>query len=337
MKLTNANNKTGIVITYGLNEKIPIGMGSGKTFMSKKLEESLTKNNWYCIILNTDSLLKIGLEINQVDERIKENIEEIKKLSNDKIIVIIDMNGIKDLKNFYEYDFTDWKHIIVTPNFTLQEVSEYKKSDKVYLDEMLYLWSGFTCYNILARNNSDYENYINPMTLPFNERQTDGIIITSLTYEPVYFTNSISDINKIIKNGRKKILLKNYDNKEIKIKATKYLEFLEKNYPNENLIAKHKIVNITDEDYDYDDEENTEIINFIKSPLDICKTLHLNSIKPLLTYYGQRNCVFSALANTLNGSIENVKVRHKKYLKYLEENYPIDIQIENVISQIEDN
>ena len=333
-KITNYNNKVGHIITFNS------GLGIDLTFFSSKLEYEINKINGYSIILNIDGFMSVGMSMEQAIDCVKENINEIRQIKNNNIVVILNINMnignfSKNIDNIFGFSFADWKHIIMTPNFALEERDFYTKNNINEMKELFGMYMGYTIYNLLSLSNES-PNYVNIKTLPFSEKPTHNIVITSLSYEPVYFVNSVSEIYKIISSNRKKNLLKNYAIKSVsdeRIKAEKYLEFLEKYYPNDNLVSKHKIAS-QDYDDDEDNEDNYETVSFIKSPLDICKILHLNSMKHLFTTYGQ-NCVFPSVGVNIKDNLESARIRHKKYSKYLEEHLPVQEQIDDIMTQIE--
>jgi len=328
-KITNYNNKVGHIITFNS------GLGIDLTFFSSKLENEINKINGYSIILNIDMCLSVGMSMEHAIDYVKENINEIKQIKNNNIVVILNINMNMNIDNIYGFSFADWKHIIMTPNFALEERSFYTKNNINEMRELFSMYMGYTIYNLLSLSDESTE-YVNIKTLPFSEKPTHGIVITSLSYEPIYFVNSVSDIYKIISSNRKKNLLKNYAIKSVsdeRIKAEKYLEFLEKYYPDDNLVSKHKI-SYQDYNDEEDSEDNFETVSFIKSPLDICKILHLNSMKHLYTTYGQ-NCVFPSVGATIKDNLESARIRHKKYSKYLEEHLPVKEQIDDIMTQID--
>jgi len=340
-KLVNYNNKTGYIITF------ENGLGSvDQVMFSAQLENEINKIGGYCEIVQIDGFLFVGKSMEQSIECIKENINEIKKIKNNNIVIIFNVNnnigifnnGI-NINNLFGFSFEDWKHICITPNMALEDRSYYTKHNINELKELFNMYMGYTMYNVLTLNE-DNINYVNLKTLPFSEKPTLGIVITSIEYEPIYFVNSLSDIYKTIYNNRKKNLLNAYAVKgvrEEKLKAIQYLEFLEKYYSKDNIVSKHKISYQDNYNYNYDEDENDEnieIVSFIKSPLEICKTLHLNSMKPLATKYEQVS-VFTSIGATVKDNIESVRIRHKRYSKYLEQNLQIHVQIDDIMRQIE--
>ena len=70
-----------------------------------------------------------------------------------------------------------------------------------------------------------------------------------------------------------------------------------------------------------------------KQPFDLCKIVHLTSMTPLLKYYRQ-SIVYPCLTFQFKDAIETLRIRTRKYQKYLDETYPLSLQVKNIMEQI---
>ena len=94
-KITNYNNKVGHIITFNS------GLGIDLTFFSSKLENEINKINGYSIILNIDMCLSVGMSMEHAIDYVKENINEIKQIKNNNIVVILNINMNMNIDNIF--------------------------------------------------------------------------------------------------------------------------------------------------------------------------------------------------------------------------------------------
>ncbi len=129
---TNQQNKfpKAVPITHLANQ-IPEGktrilvvmrgtVGSGKTTYSTAIQKKVEELGGVCINEGVDKYCRTGVTTQQAVQNISQKFYQIPTIQNDLVVVIIDTCGEKTSDTMFDYNFSGWKKVIVTPNFVQQ-------------------------------------------------------------------------------------------------------------------------------------------------------------------------------------------------------------------------
>jgi hypothetical protein len=113
--IRNANGNTGtLVILKGV-------VGAGKSTFSQKILEGVLARGGHCIVEGTDKYCKTGMQTREAVFRVQRSLEEISRIANDDLVVVIDTCGEqtqeKQMKVF-NVNFDGWKKVTLWPNLT---------------------------------------------------------------------------------------------------------------------------------------------------------------------------------------------------------------------------
>jgi hypothetical protein len=162
--LVNANGKVGVLITYCLTDKIPFGVGTGKTELSRLICNNVEQNGGECFILSTDRHQYNGLKYEDAKKAISCELDEISASTNDYLVIIMDMCDVRNVSNMFYYNFSAWKRINVSPNFNKEMIEDLRKSDRKTMSELLSYYSAWTFNNIARRQFNHTDSFLNPYT-----------------------------------------------------------------------------------------------------------------------------------------------------------------------------
>jgi hypothetical protein len=127
-------------------------VGSGKTTVSRLLQEEVEKIGGVCINESTDKYCKTGLHVKEAANRVNSVLRGISRINNDLIVVIIDTCGEGERytgNSIFGYSFDGWEIHRITPNFDESKIRQY------------LCWS---LYNVLNRplHSASTNYWLNP-------------------------------------------------------------------------------------------------------------------------------------------------------------------------------
>lgn len=110
--LKNKNGKKGrLIIMKGV-------VGSGKSTWAQEIKTIVEARGGVCLIAGTDKYCKNGMSVPEAIEQIKKDLESVREMTNDDIVVIIDTCGDRQGPKCMQFnvDFTGWKTENLWPN-----------------------------------------------------------------------------------------------------------------------------------------------------------------------------------------------------------------------------
>lgn len=135
-QLLNQSNKSSSSVKPSSVQLLPEGkervlvvmrgtVGSGKTTYSNAIQKKVEELGGVCINEGVDKYCRTGIQTQQAVNLVANELNKIPTIQNDLLVVIIDTCGEKQSNVIFDYDFSAWKKVVVTPNFDQKNISGY--------------------------------------------------------------------------------------------------------------------------------------------------------------------------------------------------------------------
>ena len=101
-------------------------VGSGKTTYALRIKKAIEEMGGVCFNEGTDKYCLQGYSIQQACEMVKSELQKINSADNKLLVVVIDTCGERNNSDIiFDYNFTGWKKINVSPNYDQNKLKQY--------------------------------------------------------------------------------------------------------------------------------------------------------------------------------------------------------------------
>lgn len=129
MASSNASSNTTVIPIPAGKTRILVVMkgtvGAGKTTYSSAIEKRVIELGGVCICEGVDKYCRTGASTQQAIYNITQEFAKISTIQNNLLVVIIDTCGERDGNVIFDYNFSNWKKVSVTPNFNQPKLKQY--------------------------------------------------------------------------------------------------------------------------------------------------------------------------------------------------------------------